>query len=641
MTDPHGVRIALALILGLLAFPTAAVAAADETRIIVGRDPGLSAADRADIRADAGVTLAERLPLANTEVVTADADRARVALRRLNADPDVRYAELDRIVHAFSTDTYYSYLWALENTHQGVPTSDPDPLAPPFAGTSDADMDVTGADADAWGTGHRGLGHTIAVVDTGILATHEDLTGRIAPGLDWVGEDAAPEDPKGHGTHVSGTIAATADNGLGVAGVAPNSRVLPLRVLDAKGNGRTSDVVAAFALAGQLGVKVVNASLGSGESSQAERDAIHAAPGTLFVVSAGNDSAATGSFPCAYPEANILCVGASDQTDAPATFSNHSATDVDVFAPGVSIVSTWNDANDGYAVLDGTSMSAPQVSGIAALLLGRNPRLGTSAMKAAILDTVDLKPAFTGKALHAGRVNATSALAAVSTPPACTVSCADPDQDGITGAQEKCPDEPGTGADGCIAVTTGIGDADGDGKIDRFDLCPTTPGRPADGCPDRDGDGVADVSDACLDKPGTLTNGCPVPVIVTPPPDRDGDGRPDSLDACPAERALTPDGCPVPVAKSVAVKIIRWSRRVTLRVRSDRVATAAFAIERRVCDRRGRHCRWKRVSSRRIATADNVAAFTKRLARGRYRGSVTLSSSAGAAAPVRRTFTVR
>jgi subtilisin family serine protease len=638
MTDPHGVRIALALILGLLAFPTAAAAAADETRIIVGRDPGLSAADRADIRADAGVTLAERLPLANTEVVTADPDRARAALRRLNADPDVRYAELDRIVHAFAPDTYFDFQWALENTGQSVPTSDSQ--APAYGGTADADMDVAGADSNVWATS-TGLGHTVAVVDTGILATHEDLVGHVAAGLDWVSQDATPEDPKGHGTHVSGTIAATADNGAGVAGVAPDSRVLPLRVLDAKGNGRTSDVVAAFVLAGQLGVKVVNASLGSGDSSQAEQEAIHAASGTLFVVSAGNDGAGGGSFPCAYPEANVLCVGASDQDDQPAAFSNFNATDVDVFAPGVSIVSTWNDANDGYAVLDGTSMAAPQVSGIAALLLGKNPQLATSALKAAILDTVDLSSAFAGKALHAGRVNATAALAAVTAPAACTVNCADPDQDGVTGAQEKCPDEAGTGADGCIAITAGIADGDSDGKIDRFDLCPASAGRPSDGCPDRDGDGVADLSDACPDTPGTLANGCSVPVVVPPPPDRDGDGRPDALDACPAERAVTPDGCPVPVARSVAVKVIRWSRRVTLRVRSDRVATASFQIDRRTCNRHGRSCRWKRVASRRLVTSDNVAAFSKRLARGSYRGSVTLSSSSGSTRPIRRTFKVR
>jgi thermitase len=639
MTDLHRVRIALALILGLLAFPATA-AAGDETRIIVARDAGLNASERADIRADAGVTLAERLPLANTEVVTTDADRARVALRRLNADPDVRYAELDRTVRAFAPgpDPRIGDLWALDQP-------------------SDADMDVLNPDPpatqDAWTLGSRGAGHTVAVVDTGVYAQHADLTGRIASGLDFVGEDAVSRDPNGHGTHVTGTIAAAADNSTGIAGVAPLSRILPLRVLRADGGGRTSDVVAAYALAASLGVRVVNASLGSPEFSQAEHDAIVAAPQTLFVVAAGNfdpddpnepNPLGVPEYPCRYDLPNVLCVGASTAADTAAAFSNHSVTDVDVFAPGQHILSTWSDA--GYRYSDGTSMAAPQVSGIAALLLGKNPDLTPAELRAAVED-VDLLPAFDGKAVHEGRVNAMRALAAVPAPPACTVNCTDPDQDEVAGAADGCPYEKALGTiDGCIAVTTGIGDGDADGKIDRFDQCPSAPGRISDGCPDGDGDGLADRSDACPTVAGALANGCPVPVpvpivVTPPPPDRDGDGRTDALDACPAEKAATANGCPAPVVKSFAVSIVRWSRRVTLRVRATRAATASFKIERRVCDRRGRNCRWRRVATRRTVTGANVASFTKRLVRGRYRATVTLSSSAGKTAPKRRSFTVR
>jgi hypothetical protein len=635
VTDLPRVRIALALILGLLAFPAAA-SADDETRIIVARDPGLSAAERADIRSDAGVALAERLPLANTEVVTTDADRAKLALRRLNADPDVRYAELDRPVHAFAADPRLGELWALYQP-------------------SDADMDVIGPDLtlpDAWTTGQRGAGHTVAVIDTGVYAEHPDLiaeppgtVSRIAQGLDFVGEDAVARDPNGHGTHVTGTIAATADNGAGIAGVAPLARILPLRVLRQDGGGTTSDVVAAYALAASLRVPVVNLSFGSPVYSQAEHDAIAAAGDTLFVVAAGNHTATQNplgvpEYPCRYGLPNLLCVGASTAADQPADFSDSSPTLVDVFAPGAHILSTWNDG--GYGFLDGTSMAAPQVSGIAALLLGKNPELTAAGIKAAVED-VDLSPAFAGKAAHEGRVSARRALGAVPDPPACTTDCGDPDHDGVVAAADLCPHEwSATTADGCIAVTDGTGDGDGDGKIDRFDACPAVPGRPSDGCPDRDGDGLADRSDACPDQPSPLAGGCPPPPVVAPaPPDRDGDGRADSLDACPAERAATRDGCPVPVARSVVVKIVKWSRRVTLRVRSTRAATASFALERRVCDRRGRKCRWKRVATRRTSTDANVASFTKRLARGRYRGTVTLSSPAGTAAPARRSFTVR
>ena len=165
---------------------------------------------------------------------------------------------------------------------------------------------------------------TVAVADTGVDPGHPDLAGRIVPGYDFVDDDTDPQDGHGHGTHVAGTIAA-AENGAGVIGVAPEALVMPLRVLDDNGGGNSADVAAAFAYAGDRGVRVVNASLGSPYPSLVERRAIHEHPGTLYVVAAGNggpdgvgddNDGATREYPCAHDEPNLICVGATDSDDA-------------------------------------------------------------------------------------------------------------------------------------------------------------------------------------------------------------------------------------------------------------------------------------------------------------------------------------
>ena len=221
-------------------------------------------------------------------------------------------------------DSAFGDLWGLRNTGQN-------------AGLAGADIDVLGA----WQRS-EGLGVTVAVVDTGINADHEDLTGQLAstkaelegvPGIDddgngyvddvkgwdFLGRDNVAQDGSGHGTHVAGTLAAAGGNGLGVVGVAPRAKVLPLRVLGDDGKGTMSAVASAFDYAGDLGVRVVNASVG-GAYSAAVRTAIAAHPDTLYVVAAGNDTldadTASGAFPCALPEPNVVCVGATDNRDA-------------------------------------------------------------------------------------------------------------------------------------------------------------------------------------------------------------------------------------------------------------------------------------------------------------------------------------
>jgi thermitase len=327
-------------------------------------------------------------------------------------------------------------LWGLQNSGQTIGG---------VVGTVGADIKAPLAWAQS-----TGAGQTVAVVDSGITATHEDLQGAVwtNPGETGAGratngvdddQDGAVDDAQGwnsltgttdvtdaagHGTHVTGTVVARKDNGVGIAGVAPSAQVFPLRALDTAGNGTDASVASAFDVAGNLGIPIVNASI-EGAASKPVRDAIDRHPGTLYVLAAGNsgandDAPATPSL-CHLPEANLICVGASDAHDARAIFapgssSNFGATTVDLFAPGDNIASTYIPFADCptapcYAFLDGTSMAAPHVAGTLALMRALNPALSAAQLKANLLATVDLKTALAGRSVTGGRLNAAAAVA--------------------------------------------------------------------------------------------------------------------------------------------------------------------------------------------------------------------------------------
>jgi thermitase len=402
-----------------------APAASAADRIVIKRASGLTAAERSDIRADADVKLTETLPAGGLEVVTpVDGDRAR-ALSELRDDPDVVWAEADKRVR-LASEPLEDLLWGLNNTGQSIWGT---------RGITDADIDAP----EAWAV-TRGAGATVAVVDTGVDAAHPDLAANLVAGYDFVDDDSDPTDLNGHGTHVSGTIAA-AENGTGVVGVAPEAHVMPLRVLDADGSGWGSDVAAAFNWAGDHGVRVVNASLGADGITRAERDAIQNHPNTLYVVAAGNSAAnveTAPEYPCAYTQVNVLCVGATDSSDRMASFSNYGATSVDLFAPGTRIVSTYPlgfssnlintiSPSDGFELMQGTSMATPHAAGAAALVAAAHPGFAATQIKAALMESVDPVAALAGKSVSGGRLNAAAALgidppapAATTPPPATT-----------------------------------------------------------------------------------------------------------------------------------------------------------------------------------------------------------------------------
>lgn len=218
-------------------------------------------------------------------------------------------------------------------------------------------------------TDQNGFGVNAYIIDTGILSSHNEFTGRMLSGYDAVGDGNGTSDCNGHGTHVAGTV------GGSTYGVAPQVNLIPVRVLNCSGSGSYSGVIAgidwatANHVAGQPAV--ANMSLGGGYSAAINTAVANAtADGIAMVVAAGNSNADACSYsPASAPSA--ITVGATTSTDARAYFSNYGSC-VDIFAPGYGITSAWNSSNSATNTISGTSMASPHVAGAAALVLSRD-----------------------------------------------------------------------------------------------------------------------------------------------------------------------------------------------------------------------------------------------------------------------------
>ncbi len=215
----------------------------------------------------------------------------------------------------------------------------------------------------------EGAGVKVAVIDTGIDLTHPDLLGKVDGGYSAITKTESPEDyqdDNGHGTHVSGTIAALRD-GKGVVGVAPKARLYAVKVLDADGSGNLSDVIDGIIWAAKNGMQVANMSLGAPVDSPAMHRAVQYATGMgmIIVAAAGNSGGSVG-FPGAYPE--VITVSASDSQDHIASFSSRGPQ-VKFIAPGVDVVS--DKLGGGFVSYSGTSMATPHVTGLAALAVSQ------------------------------------------------------------------------------------------------------------------------------------------------------------------------------------------------------------------------------------------------------------------------------
>jgi subtilisin family serine protease len=336
------------------------------------------------------------------------------ALAALSADPDVVYAEEDKPVKvAFvPNDARYSELYAMPNI--GAP--------------------------QAWDTA-RGSGVVVAVVDTGVDYNHPDIAnnvwinpGEIAGngidddhdgrvddwrGWDFIGqfasqptEDNDPMDGYGHGTHVAGTIAATGDNAIGVVGVAFGAKVMMLKGFDDSAISSDSSLANAVVYAADHGADVINASWGGLGTSQTIQNAVDYAHslGAVFVAAAGNDNIdASNFYPANFP--NAIAVAAVDRFDQKASFSNYG-NKIDVAAPGMEILSL-EKGTGGYITQQGTSMAAPHVSGVAALVVGLHPTFSNEQIRQVLRSSaVDLGNVGKDKFFGYGRVSASGAALA-------------------------------------------------------------------------------------------------------------------------------------------------------------------------------------------------------------------------------------
>ena len=343
------------------------------------------------------------------------------AIATYSEDPAIEYIEPNYVVSIenLPNDPSFNELWGLNNTGQ-------------TGGVDNADIDAP----EAWDI-ETGSDVVIGVIDTGIDYTHPDLDDNVwvnpgeipnngiddddngyiddYHGYDFVNNDGDPFDDEGHGTHVSGTIAAEGNNGVGVTGVNWNAQIMGLKFLDAFGFGDTFGAIQAIEYATMMGADLTNNSWGGGGFSQALEDAIAASgeQGQLFIAAAGNESSDTDVFahyPSSYDLDNIISIAATTDSDLLAGFSNYGATSVDLGAPGQDILSTTPD--NTYSSFSGTSMATPHVAGVVSLLLSQFPSLSHQEVKERILGTSDPIAALEGITVTGGRLNALNALLA-------------------------------------------------------------------------------------------------------------------------------------------------------------------------------------------------------------------------------------
>ncbi len=349
-----------------------------------------------------------------------------------NENPDVEYAEPDYIAHAFwaPDDPLYSYQWNFYNNKYGGINME-----------------------SAWEVSTGDISVIVAVVDTGVAyEDYEDVSGsgrgrnstviyeqapdlyntNFVAGYDFVNNDSHPNDDEGHGTHVTGTVAQSTNNGTGVAGIAFSTSIMPVKVLDDKGSGTYSDIADGIYYAANNGADVITMSLGGSSTSTTMEDAVAYAyrKGVTIVAAAGNDGKNVVSYPAAYNR-YVIAVGATRYDETLSYYSNYGP-DLDIVAPGgdtnvdqngdgyedgILQQTFGNSPTDwGYFLYQGTSMATPHVAGTAALVIA-NGVIGPDNVREVLQSTAkDLGAPGWDPIYGWGRVDAAAALGYTSEP---------------------------------------------------------------------------------------------------------------------------------------------------------------------------------------------------------------------------------
>ena len=375
-----------------------------EPRLVLRLDAAVSDQQAQNLLSQAGLTLIQRLTQINSWVVSVPAPLQAQRLADLQQDPRVVWAQVDGWVHASEVtpnDPYY--LPQQQNLRLiGLPV--------------------------AWFSA-RGDLRPIAIIDTGIDLDHPDLEAKLwlnadeipgnsldddnngyvddSQGWNFVAGNNLPQDDNSHGSHVAGTAAAQTNNAVGLAGVAWQTPVMALKALNNVGDGQSSHVAGAILYAVDNGARVINLSLGSVEEQPVIHDAVvYALAQDCLVVAAAGNTVSAVEYPAAQP--GVLAVSATDNSDLPASFTNRGPQ-VDVSAPGVNIFSANN--RGGYYFSNGTSMSTPHVSGLAALLWGLRPDWAETQISQIITTTVvDVWSPGKDNLTGWGRINAEAAV---------------------------------------------------------------------------------------------------------------------------------------------------------------------------------------------------------------------------------------
>ncbi|HEY2962486.1 MAG TPA: S8 family peptidase [Pyrinomonadaceae bacterium] len=357
-----------------------------------------------------------------------DADAAEI-VAQYSSLPEVEYAEpnyeisLDTTSYALvrPSDPRFEDQWALSNSGQR-------------GGKEGADISAT----RAWGTTTGSDKVVVAVLDSGVDYTHEDLApnmwtrpANLTPyhdnelgtiedenGFNAIDNSSDPMDENGHGTHCAGIIGAEGSNDIGISGVNWKVRIMPLKFMNAGGFGTTKDAIEAINYVidrkkAGVNVRIISASWGSTQRSRALEEIIRKAyeNDILFVAASGNantNNDRNPHYPSSYNVPNVISVAALDRNDQLASFSNYGPKSVAIAAPGVDILSTW--LGNQYEEKSGTSMATPVIAGVAALIVAEHPRISVDELRQKLLASVDSLPQLKGKIATGGRINAAKAV---------------------------------------------------------------------------------------------------------------------------------------------------------------------------------------------------------------------------------------